>query len=125
MTGTELISAVSAALLIAGAAGVAWAIFTTSAQKQATESWRAEAEAQEKRGDRLEQDISRMKADMAVTTHRLEAVELDNLQLRELVTGKAQVEKLTTLVTDNHAKEMARLLGISETLSKIVEAGKP
>lgn len=100
-------------VLLAGAAGTFYAIFTTSNQKQAIASWREVANAAETRNGQLDEEVSELKTRLSHTEELLTAAQADIVSLRELVTGKAQVEELSKLVKTQHQETMATLLALA------------
>lgn len=121
MSVYNLAEIVLAAFTVFGFIAGGYVVVRGTAVKQSAEGWKGEAEAQTARADRLQQELSDHKTqsqrEMAALRQRQDVLEQDNATLRELVTGKAQVDALTKLVAAQHAETMATILALPRLAS--------
>lgn len=90
-------------VLLLGAVAAAVVYVRASAAREATSLWKAEAEAQKARADRLE-------ADFLSLTRRVERLEHENARLGELASGAAAVTALREHLDRQHAETLALLM---------------
>lgn len=107
---TTIVYIVIGLLGLAGIIAAGQVVIRSSATKQARDLWRDESEAQKARADRLDAQVTDLLAEVAKLNARLQTVESDNANLREMVTGHREIEELTKLVQHQHGELMATVL---------------
>lgn len=84
---------VSAILALAGALGVAYAVFTSARVSKTIELYEIENKA-------LGQSVARQTSDISVLQDRVGTLEAENKMLKNMVTGRTAIEELTQKLVD-------------------------
>lgn len=88
-----------------------WKFGSRASRDQLTNLWKAEADAQKARADRLDEEVEDLQTQISALTARIAAQDTALATMQELVTGKGKVEELTSLVRANHAQVLAAING--------------
>ena len=98
-----ILAVISGVVALAALFGVIAARFALSRKETTTQVWKEEAEAYKAKSERTDVALADLTSAFAALTHRVERVEGENVILRELVTGKAEIAALAKAVDHGFA----------------------
>lgn len=107
-----MLAVLGAVLALTGTLGIAYAVFRSATVQKTLDLYETENAA-------LGKAVARQQADLLTVTARLEQIERENEVLRNIVTGKAQLDEIraaTHLTQQQHDEMMVALADVIRRL---------